>query len=218
MPTRSAEDAVARVVAHIQTSIAEGRLAPGARLVEAQLTQALGTSRGPVREALRRLAAEGTVAIERHKGASIRKLTRADVTALYEVREVLEGLAARRAAGAALSKRRAIAAAFASLAQAAKLRDAARYAEANKRFHEAILAAAEHPSLPELVGRLRLPILRVQFRILLQNETIDRSQTDHARIMAAIEAGDGAKAEAAMRRHIAGAAATVAQLDDSVFG
>lgn len=218
MPARTAEDAVARVVAHIQTAIAEGRLAPGARLVEAQLTKALGTSRGPVREALRRLAAEGTLAIERHKGASVRKLTRADVTALYEVREVLEGLAARRAAAAALPKRRAIAAAFSALAQAAKARDAVRYAEANKRFHGAILTAADHPSLPELVGRLRLPILRVQFRTLLQAETIDRSQTDHARIMAAIEAGNGAQAEAAMRRHIAGAAATVARLDDKVFG
>jgi len=212
-------DVVASIVAHVHRALAEGRLAPGQRLVESELTATLGSSRGPVREALGRLAAEGTVTIERHKGASIRKLTRADVVALYDVREMLEGLAARLAAERApKSARRAIATALAGASAAARARDVTRYAAANSAFHVAILDAAAHPILPGLVARLRLPVLRVQFRVLLQTDTIAASQRDHARIAAAIDASDGAKAEAAMRRHIARSAAVVADLPDGVFG
>lgn len=204
------------VVAHVRESLLEGRLAPGQRLVEADLARAAGAGRGSVREALRRLAAEGTVTLERHRGASIRKLTRADVVALYDVREVVEGLAARRAAEKGLGK--GIALAQASLVRAAARGDAPGYARANAAFHQAILEAADHPLLPELVERLRLPVLRVQFRALFRAATIARSQADHARIVAALRARDPAKAEAAMRAHIRRSAAVVAQLPDSVFG
>ncbi|MFM7346704.1 MAG: GntR family transcriptional regulator [Tagaea sp.] len=214
--TRPAGDAVARVVAHVRGALLEGSLAPGQRLVEADLARDSGAGRGSVREALRRLDAEGTVTLERHRGASIRKLTRADVVALYDVREVVEGLAARLAASKGLGK--AIAAAHDSARRAGEKGDAAGYARANAAFHQAILAAAGHPLLPDLVERLRLPVLRVQFRALLGVETIARSQADHARIVAALRARDPAKAEAAMRAHIRRSANVVAELPDSVFG
>lgn len=213
---QSAGDAVARVVAHVREALLEGRLAPGQRLVEADLARDAGAGRGSVREALRRLDAEGTVTLERHRGASIRKLTRADVVALYDVREVVEGLAARLAAKRGLGK--AIAASHEASRRAAAKNDAAGYARANAAFHQAILAAADHPMLPELVERLRLPVLRVQFRALLGAETMARSQADHARIVAALRAKDAAKAEAAMRAHIRRSAGVIAKLPDGTFG
>jgi DNA-binding GntR family transcriptional regulator len=213
---RPAGDAVARVVAHVRAALLEGALSPGQRLVEADLARDSGAGRGSVREALRRLAAEGTVTLERHRGASIRKLTRDDVVALYDVREVVEGLAARLAAAKGLSK--AIAAAHDATRRAEARGDATGYARANADFHQAILAAADHKLLPELVERLRLPVLRVQFRALLGAETMARSQADHARIVAALRTKNPAKAEAAMRAHIRRSAEVVAKLPDGVFG
>lgn len=214
--TRPAGDAVQRVVAHVREALLEGRLAPGQRLIEADLARASGAGRGSVREALRRLEAEGTVVLERHRGASIRKLTRDDVVALYDVREVIEGLAARLAASKGLG--RSIGGAQSAMDRAAAQGDAAGYARANAAFHEAILAQADHPMLPELVARLHLPVFRVQFRVLLGPGTMARSQADHARIVAALRAKNPAKAEAAMRAHIRRSAGFAADLPDFVFG
>ena len=82
----------------ITDGVKDGRYAPGQRLVEADLTAELGVSRGPLREALGRLAAEGVLELEPYRGAVVRRLTREDVEDLFSVREVLEGEAARLAA------------------------------------------------------------------------------------------------------------------------
>src|SRR6267143_6057203 len=86
------------VVNAIIRGVHAGRLVPGQRLVEADLTRNLGVSRGPVREALKRLAAEGVVTLNRHRGAYLRVLTRAEVYETLVVLEVLTGLMARLAA------------------------------------------------------------------------------------------------------------------------
>src|SRR5699024_8518430 len=71
---------------------------PGQRLLEADLTRSLNISRGPVREALKRLAAERIITLTRHRGAHIRSLTRQEVDELMQVIEVLTGFAANLAA------------------------------------------------------------------------------------------------------------------------
>ena len=86
------------MIAHIRKSIREGRFAPGQRLIESELQLALGVSRGPIREAIRRLSADNILQIELHKGARVRRLTAAEIKSSYEVREALEGLACRLAA------------------------------------------------------------------------------------------------------------------------
>ena len=84
-----------RVVETIVKGIRDGRLVPGQRLVESDLTTRLGVSRGPVRDALKRLAAEDLVKLSRHKGAYISALSRRDATDLLLVLVVLTGLMAR---------------------------------------------------------------------------------------------------------------------------
>ncbi len=82
----------------IRGQILDGRLKPGARLVEDRLSAELGVSRVPVREALRSLSAEGLVRLEPHRGATVVEVTPEMVAELVEVRALLEGQNARLAA------------------------------------------------------------------------------------------------------------------------
>src|SRR6185312_15084547 len=75
-------------------AILQGRLEPGTRLIETDLGVALGVSRGPVREAIRRLESEGLVLTRAHRDTHVISLTGIDVIELYSVRAVLEGFAA----------------------------------------------------------------------------------------------------------------------------
>lgn len=87
-----------RVTAHIRHAIADGRIGPGHRINELEISQVLGISRGPVREAIRRLSSSGLVVYEANIGARVVTLDAAHVDQLYEVRESLESLAAGLAA------------------------------------------------------------------------------------------------------------------------
>ena len=93
--TLSSPDQVAQV---LLDGIKSGRIVPGQRLIEADLTSELRVSRGPVREALKRLSAEGLVRLIPHRGAYIRKLTRREVMDILVIQETLTALAARLAA------------------------------------------------------------------------------------------------------------------------
>lgn len=213
--------AVAAVVGALSADIAAGRLAAGARLTEAALAARFGLSRGPVREALRDLAALGLVRHHRHRGAEVRRLTRAEVAALYELREVTEGLAARRAAARlALDApaRARLAEAFGALAAAALARDAAAFGTSNAAFHALLLELAGNPYLTETMERLRLPALRTQFRLLEDPGAIAESQAAHAAIAEAVMAGDPIAAEAAMRAHVQAAGRRLQALSDDAFG
>jgi DNA-binding GntR family transcriptional regulator len=218
--TGSSDGAVAAVVACLGADIAAGRLAPGTRLTEAGLAARFGLSRGPVREALRQLGSEGLVVLARHRGAEVRRLTRAEVAALYELREVTEGLAARLAAARMheAAPRQAVAEAFGRLAAAALAADGAAFVQANAAFHALLVGLAGNPHLTATAERLSPPALRAQFRLLLDPAAIAESQAGHAAIGAALMAGDGAAAEAAMRAHVRGAATRLQAEPDTRFG
>src|SRR5689334_22743137 len=79
----------------LRQAIISGRLAPGARLTERELTEMMGVSRTVIREALRQLESEGLVAIIPHKGPVVRALSLDEARDLYSIRAVLEGFAAR---------------------------------------------------------------------------------------------------------------------------
>ena len=84
------------VVGAIRSAILNGELELGQRLVETDLAEQLGVSRGPIREALRLLAAEGLVVINVHRGTFIVQPTKDDVEEIYSLREALESLAVKR--------------------------------------------------------------------------------------------------------------------------
>ena len=82
-----------RVYAHLRAEILEGRLEPGAELAEVALSEQLGVSRGPIREAIGRLASEGLVTVRPRRGAVVRSLSKEEFLELYQVREALERMA-----------------------------------------------------------------------------------------------------------------------------
>ena len=96
--TVDAVSAVDQVMEAVKDGIRQARYVPGQRLVEPDMMRDFAVSRGTVREALRRLAAEGFVQIELYRGASIRKMSRDEFVELNEIRALLEGYAASLAA------------------------------------------------------------------------------------------------------------------------
>src|SRR2546427_2442268 len=86
-----------RVYDHLREEILAGRLKPGAELAEVPLSEQLGVSRGPIREALGRLASEGLVTVRPRRGAVVRSLSKEEFLELYQVREALEMMAVKLA-------------------------------------------------------------------------------------------------------------------------
>lgn len=204
LPTAPDASAVERVIAFIRSAIREGRFAPGHRLIESELQTTLHVSRGSIREAIRRLAAEHILQVELHKGARVRQLSVEEIKSLYEVREVLEGLACRLAAESA----KAVDPRLAALAAIEKEFDrdfdgtAQAYLRYNERFHRLILEMAGNAELSRLIGNLELPSFILLAHVLVNAASIKRARAEHRPIVQAIAKRDGAKAERAMRTHI----------------
>lgn len=202
-PTRAkpASSTVERVIAHIRGGIREGRFAPGQRLVEADLQSDLKVSRGPIREAIRRLAADRVVEIELYKGARVRRVSAAEIQAIYEIREALEGLAARLAAQnftkadtRLKTLQKEFDESFDGTAQS--------YLRYNERFHRLIVEMSSNAELRQLVETLQVPSFILLVHVLVDSRSIARARAEHRPIAAAIHRNDAAAAERAMKSHI----------------
>ncbi len=203
-PRSSRATTVDAVVAAIVEAIKVGRYAPGQRLVEADLTEELGVSRGPLREAFGRLAAEGLLLIEPYRGALVRRMTSQDLRDLYEVREVLEGQAAALAAGRIdeSDNRARMSAALAQMSAERDGQDVSGYMDRNESFHALIVELSGNELLARVVGALQVQAFRVFYRNLADAAAREQSITDHEAVAAAVLAGDARRAERAMRRHV----------------
>jgi DNA-binding GntR family transcriptional regulator len=187
----------------LRAAILAGEFAAGQRLVEVDLCERFGASRFAVRAAIPVLASEGLVEMQRHRGARVRVIPLAEAIEITEVRQLLEGLTAARAA------QRVSPAQAAELEQIIReMRDAVsaaellRYSEANARLHGLVRAIAGHQTANGILERLRAQLVRHQFALALVPGRPARSLGQHERIVAAIVARDPAAAEAAMREHI----------------
>jgi DNA-binding GntR family transcriptional regulator len=211
--------AVERIAEDLRKGIKEGRFAPGQRLIEADLTRLLGVSRGPLREAMARLAGDGLVKIEPNRGVTVKTLTRAEVRSIATIREVLEGLAARLAAECIdLEGNRAeFKRAWAEMSGDRPRSNASDYIDANERFHTTIVRVGGNAPLAQLLDQLRTPLFRFQFRSRFTTLNLERGHKDHAAIAAAILAGDPDGAERAMRRHLRNSAKLVDSLPNDAF-
>lgn len=198
---------VAHIVERLRDAILTRELAPGARLVESDLTLRYAVSRGPVREALRRLAAEGLIVHVPHRGALVRRLCAREITELFQIRVALESLAARLAAQSNDAQARArFAAAIAPIYSPAP-RVACEYLAENNAFHDAILTLAGNAQLRDLALKLQLPLIMAQVGDVLTPEVLAASVSEHRALAEAIGARDPDAAAAAMRAHLDRAAA-----------
>jgi DNA-binding GntR family transcriptional regulator len=197
---------VDQVYLAIRERISEGSLQRGARIHQEDLAEDLGVSRTPVREALRRLAAEGLVEMRANRGARVADLAVSDMASAYAARQVIEPGAARMAAAerlpGPLARMRA-----ALSAQRRAIPSVRRSFDANREFHIALVEGSGNPFLLQFVERLW--VARIGEVIYeRQSETPERMRLDadeHERILAAIEDGNGRRAETLTRRHLADA-------------
>lgn len=196
--------AVDTVTAEIIDGIKYGRYVPGQRLVEADLTSELGVSRGPLREAFGRLAAEGLLEIEPYRGALVRRLRREDIIEVFEVREALEGQAAALAAAriGLGENRAALDNALAQMRDQRARTDTVDYMDLNEQFHALIVDLSGNRTLTRLVGQLQVQVFRLFYRRLADAAARERSIDDHVDVAGAILAGDSVAAERAMRAHV----------------
>ena len=183
--------------------IRAGTLLPGARLRETELADRLGISRTPVREAIRQLEADGLVTHLPRQGATIRSLDHAEVVELYEMRAVLEGTAARLAARAASDIELAELAALNAELAATPAGPQAR--EVNRQFHRSLLDAARNRFLLKSMSALQKTLLILGPTTLADPDRALNAVAEHAAVLAALDARDGAGAEAAMRAHVGAA-------------
>ncbi|MFN8225045.1 MAG: GntR family transcriptional regulator [Gaiellales bacterium] len=186
----------------IRAMIVDGRLGPGARVGQAELAQALGISRGSVREALRRLVGDGLLAFEVNRGFFVADLGLDRVLERLEARLLLEPLVARLAAERRTDAH--LAALERSIADERAARSAAEAHDASRAFHAVVVDATGNEALRKIFDSLW--IADVGRRLLARRRTQPAWQAadiaEHVEIHAAIDAGDSARAEALMRAHV----------------
>lgn len=185
----------------IRESIVSGRFRMGARLVEAHLAADLGVSRGPVREALRRLREEQLVLDRPRQGTFVREFGGKDIVDIYNLRLAVEAAAIRLATRRRPPTKR-LSRLIDQMAAAAADGDVDRVVDAEFAFHEEICAASGN----DYIARV-FQIVSAQVRMALSIDNASYSDltdvaTEHEILAECIESGDEAKAEYAIRAHI----------------
>ena len=187
----------------ILEAIDRGDLAPGQRLVETDLAERLGVSRTPVREALQRLEAHGVVTRE-GRSLKVATLDHSELGELYEVRRVVEGLAARLAARHAAPEEIEVLRGMVE-ADRALLDDPTALALSNRRFHRQLHRASHNRYLIQMLESIRRSMALLSSTTLISPGRGRESLSEHDLIVQAIEARDEGAAQTAAEAHISNA-------------
>jgi DNA-binding GntR family transcriptional regulator len=193
------------IIQQLRAEIVSGQIAPGVKLSEARLAERFGVSRMPVREALKELESAGFVTIEQRRGTFVRGMSRSEILDLYEVREAVEGMAARlcahRANNDLLTK---LDEAIETMSRQVEVLDMDGYSLTDQRFHELILSGASNKRLSDHYRLLFQHLHRGLLSSIVTRRAgrMERSLAEHAEIMRALHAHDPAGAEDAMRNHV----------------
>jgi DNA-binding GntR family transcriptional regulator len=195
-----------RVYSYLIEAIATNRLPQGTRIQEDALATQMGVSKTPVREALRRLEAEGFISVDPHRTPMVRRLELRDVEELYNVREFLERLAVRRLAAirpaAVLAELEALqGAAEAQLSSGVPVdvRDSVSY---NRRFHGFLFQGAGNSRLSRVYQLIDIDVRRLSYRSIQVSGRQRDAVVQHRAILEATKAGNGDHAETLMIQHV----------------
>ncbi len=192
-----------QAAARLRTMLVEGHIAPGAKLNERALAEALHVSRTPLREAIKMLASEGLVDLLPNRGAVAVKLTEADVVHSFELLAELEGLAgelaAQRIGDAAREELRAKH--YEMLACHAR-RDLSGYYRLNALIHAGINAAAANPVLASSYRQANARVQSLRFRTNQDDAKWQRAVAEHSQMLQALDARDGTALRALLKAHL----------------
>ncbi|MBX9761127.1 MAG: GntR family transcriptional regulator [Beijerinckiaceae bacterium] len=212
-PSETDEDAAGTLAEQLFHSLTEailqGELAPGSKISEPLLAQRYGVSRGPLREALHRLQERRLIVRTANHGARVVQPTPEMLASIFDVREALEGLAAREAAARMSDEE------LSGLADCVRRHEGELQAwvsgrhnalgKADEDFHFRIAQASRNPLLIELLCHQLYPLLRL-YRSRNDNRTLrQRALVEHQRVLGALADRDPQLAELTMQRHIASA-------------
>lgn len=194
----------------IKEAILTGRIAPRARLVETQLASELGVSRTPIREALRRLVSEGFVSRHHDGGLIVHEPSAREIDDIYQIREMLDGLAARLAAQRIVdSEMTRIELALQALKEAtdASASDAGDEAVghmvvANITFHEILHQASGNERLKRLSRDMSDSVRLISREAFATRERAQAIVAEHEAVVAALRERDPDAAERAAREHL----------------
>jgi len=191
------------IVEAVRTAIVQGEFSPKQRLVEADLCERFGTSRFIARSALLELSAQGLVEFQRNRGARVREISISEAIEITEVRKLLEGLGAARAAEritrAEITALRAL---VKDMRTAVDKSELLVYRDLNASLHASIRDIAAHETSARLLQQLRDQTVRHQFSLALVPGRPSVSLPQHEAIVAAVTARDPAAAERAMQDHL----------------
>jgi DNA-binding GntR family transcriptional regulator len=201
--TRLAEDPKTTVVEEVRAAILQGEYAPNQRLIETDLCERFSTSRFIARAALQELSAQGLVEFQRNRGARVRDISLDEAIEITQVRKLLEGLQAARAAERITRTEAAsLRAIVKDMRGAVGSAEPLRYSDLNARLHAEIRAIAAHPTSARLLQQLRDQTVRHSFSLSLVPGRALVSLPQHEAIVAAVIARDQAGAEQAMHDHL----------------
>jgi DNA-binding GntR family transcriptional regulator len=182
------------------------------RLDERQLSQMLGVSRTPIREALTLLEQEGFVRAVPRRGIYVIRKSKNEIIEMIVVWAALESMAARLAATNATDEQlKELSALFHEFKEEPPSDHLNEYSEANIKFHQAIVRASGCGMIVELTQNLLIHLRAIRKVSLRHDDRAERSINDHMRIIAALEARDGELAAKLMREHTLGLAAHVSK-------
>ncbi|MHA6796552.1 GntR family transcriptional regulator [Pseudonocardia bannensis] len=202
----SRRSTAAIVADRIRQAIMRGTFPPGTQLGEVELAGRLGVSRGPLREAMQRLVAEGLLRSERHRGLFVRDLDAADVRDVYLARTAVE-----RAAGmlildgdrSAATER--LTAALAAMEAAAAAGDAVALADADHGFHAELVAAAGSPRLRRMADALLVETRMCLAALQQTAPPAEELLVEHRVLRDAVHDGDADRLVATLEAHMADA-------------
>jgi DNA-binding GntR family transcriptional regulator len=197
----------------LKSLLVEGKIAPGSKLNERELAERLNVSRTPIREAIRRLAADGLVELIAKRGAIAVQLSIDDVIHTFDVIAELEGysgeLAAKNISDSTLSELEALQ--YEMMASYAR-RDLSSYYKLNLRIHRLINQAANNPVLATLFSQVNSRIEALRFRSNQDGVKWEKAVEEHQEMLDALKARDSARMRKVMITHVTNKRDVVVQL------
>ena len=191
---------------YLEDMIIKGKLRPGQRIKEQEVSSQLGISRPPVREAFKILEAEGLIKREPRRGVLVSEVTKNDIWEIYTLKIALYTLAVTlaidRISDNDIGKLEKIVAQMEVIAHDDSNPDIIRYEELNNLFHETTTILAGHGRLKKMVQSLNNQVKRVSYRSFTKAGHLQSSCRYHRQILEAIKARDKALAERLTKEHI----------------
>ncbi len=195
-------------------AICTGRFRTGDRLVSEEIASEIGMSRMPVREAFRRLAAEGLVTLRPNRGAVVSGLNLDEIHEVFDMRSALEGLALRVAVPKITERH--LSRLERLLDEMDECRDeSAEWVGRHRVFHEYLCSLSERPRLMRQISAL-YSVIEPPMRLWLQQAQPPSAREEHSDILDAIRSGDAALAERVLREHIEGTVPELARFLEQI--